>query len=571
VPILQILVFVVLVILLTKPVGWWLFAVYERRPLPLERILGGTERMIYRLSGVDPDTDMRWTQYAWSLLIFNAVGLFTLFMQLQVQHALPTGAGFAPMSVDLALNTAVSFVSNTNWQAYAGETSASPLTQMLGLALQQFLSASTGMCVAAALIRGLVRDGACRIGNFWVDVTRSWLYVLLPFSVVIAVFYAASGSVQTLGGTVEAVTLEGTLQSIVTGPVASMEAIKALGTNGGGFFNANSAHPFEGPTPLAAFVQMLTVFAIPAGFTWMFGRSTGDTRQGWAVFGAMLLLFVASVGVVFVSEQTGNPAFTRAGVEQSVGPDQPGGNMEGKETRFGIGQSALYGAVTTAASSGAVIAMHSSFTPLGGGALLTNILLGEVVFGGVGVGLAGMLVYALLAVFIAGLMVGRTPEYVGKKIESREVRMAMLAVLAAAASILVLTAIATLTSAGRAAVLNGGPHGFTEILYAFASAAGNNGSAFAGLSADSPFYNLTLALGMLVGRYLFIVPVLAIAGSLSAKKRLPVSAGTLPTTGGLFVGLLVGVVLVVGALTYFPALALGPVVEHLLMLDGTTF
>lgn len=571
VALLQIVAFVVILILLTKPVGWWLHAVYERHPLPLDRFLGPVERTVYLITGVNPDVEMRWTRYAWSLLAFNTVGLFALFTQLQVQHLLPTGEGFPPMSMDLALNTAVSFVTNTNWQAYSGETSASPLSQMLGLTVQQFLSAATGMCVAAALIRGFVRDSSRRIGNLWVDLTRSWLYILLPASIVIAVFYAGLGSVQTLGGTIEVTTLEGARQLIVTGPVASMEAIKQLGTNGGGFFNANSAHPFGGPTPLAIFVQMLTILAIPAGFTWAFGKATGDKRHGWAVFTAMLLLFTLSVGVVLAAEQAGNPTFTRAGVDQTPGPDQPGGNMEGKETRFGVAQSALHGAVTSAGSAGAVIAMHDSLTPLGGGVVLLNILLGGVVFGGVGVGLAGMLTYALLAVFIAGLMVGRTPEYIGKKIESWEVRLAMLAVIGVAASVLVFTAVATVVPAGLAGVQDSGPHGFTEILYAFASAAGNNGSAFAGLSANSPFYNLTLAFGMLAGRVLSILPILAIAGSLAAKKRLPASAGTLPTTGGLFVGLLVGVVLIVGALTYFPALVLGPVVEHLLMLGGATF
>jgi K+-transporting ATPase ATPase A chain len=475
------------------------------------------------------------------------------------------------MPTALALNTAVSFVTNTNWQAYVGETAASTLSQMTGLTLQQFLSAATGMCVAAALIRGLVRDGANRVGNFWADLTRSWLYVLLPLSILLAVFYVGQGAVQTLSGAAHAITLEGVRQTIPLGPVASMEAIKELGTNGGGYFNANSAHPFEGPTPLAVFVQMLAILAIPTGFTWMFGKATGDLRQGLAVFGAMVLLFVASLSVALPAEQAGTNTLARVGVAQAASANQPGGNMEGKETRFGITESVLYGGVTTAASNGAVIGTHDSFTPLGGGALLFNILLGEVVFGGVGVGLAGMLVFAILAVFIAGLMVGRTPEYVGKKIESKDVRMAMLAVLAVSLTILVLSAVSVVTSAGLAGRLNAGPHGFTEILYAFASGAGNNGSAFAGLAAGSVYYELLVAVAMFVGRFLFIVPVLAIAGSLSGKRRLPPSAGTLPTGGPLFTGLLVGVVLVVGALTFFPALSLGPVVEHLLMHAGALF
>ena len=568
----QVLLFAVLVAALTPVIGSWLYRVLERQPLFLDRVLGPVERLFYRLTGIDPDVEMRWSHYALSLLGFNAVGVLILFAQLRLQGVLPLNPQHAPgMPTALALNTAVSFVTNTNWQAYAGETAASTLSQMTGLTLQQFLSAATGMCVAAALIRGLVRDGANRVGNFWVDLTRSWLYVLLPLSILLAVFYVGQGAVQTLAGSTQAITLEGARQAIPLGPVASMEAIKELGTNGGGFFNANSAHPFEGPTPLAVLVQMLSIFAIPAGFTWMFGKAAGDLRQGLAVFGAMTLLFFASLSVALPAEQAGTDALARAGVAQAASAEQPGGNMEGKETRFGIVESALYGGVTTAASNGAVVGMHDSFTPLGGGALLFNILLGEVVFGGVGVGLAGMLVFAILAVFIAGLMVGRTPEYVGKKIESKDVRMAMLAVLAVSLAILGLSAISVVTSAGLAGRLNAGPHGFTEIVYAFASGAGNNGSAFAGLAAGSTYYELLVAVAMFVGRFFFIVPVLAIAGNLAGKRRLPPSAGTLPTGGPLFSGLLVGVVIVVGALTFFPTLALGPAVEHLLMQAGALF
>jgi len=566
-----IIVFGALVVLLARPVGWWLLAVYDRRALPVDRILGPIERLIYRLAGVDSEAESRWSGYATALIVFNVVGIVALYLQLRTQHLLPTGAGFPGMSAGLALNTAISFVTNTNWQAYAGETAASPLSQMAGLALQQFLSASTGMCVAAALIRGLTRDASRKVGNFWVDLTRSWLYVLLPLSIVLAVGYVALGVPQTLGGTVTAQTLEGAAQTIPLGPVASMEAIKELGTNGGGYFNANSAHPFEGPTPLAVFIQALAIFAIPAGFTWMFGRASGDTRQGWAIFTAMMVLFALGTSLLYAAEQQAPPSHVAAGIDSRASDAQSGGNMEGKETRFGVAESSLYGAVTTSASNGAVVAMHDSFTPLAGGVMLLNILLGEVVFGGVGVGLAGMLIFAILAVFIAGLMVGRTPEYVGKKIESKEVRMAMLAVLAITTPILALTALAVATPAGAQGALNAGPHGFTEILYAFASSAGNNGSAFGGLTAGSDFYLFTTSVAMFAGRYLFIVPVLAIAGSLSAKKRVPPSAGTLPTTGGLFVGLLVGVVLIVGALTFFPALALGPVVEHLAMLAGRLY
>ncbi len=568
----QLLVFGALIAVLTPLIGSWLYRVLERKPFFLDRALGPIERLVYRLTGIDPDVEMRWSHYALSLLGFNAVGVLILFAQLRLQGVLPLNPQHAPgMSTALALNTAVSFVTNTNWQAYAGETAASTLSQMTGLTLQQFLSAATGMCVGAALIRGLVRDGANRVGNFWADLTRSWLYVLLPLSLLLGVFYVGQGVVQTLSGAAQATTLEGVRQTIPLGPVASMEAIKELGTNGGGYFNANSAHPFEGPTPLSVFVQMLAIFAIPAGFTWMFGKAAGNLRQGLAIFGAMALLFVAALAVAVPAEQAGTPTLSRVGVAQAASATQPGGNMEGKEVRFGITESTLYGVVTTDASNGAVIGMHDSFTPLAGGTFLFNMLLGEVVFGGVGVGLAGMLVFAILAVFIAGLMVGRTPEYVGKKIESKDVRMAMLAVLAVSLAILVLSAVSVVTAAGLAGRLNAGPHGFTEVLYAFASGAGNNGSAFAGIAAGSVYYELLVAIAMFVGRFLFIVPVLAIAGSLSAKKRLPPSAGTLPTGGGLFTGLLVGVVLVVGALTFFPALSLGPVVEHLLMRAGALF
>jgi K+-transporting ATPase ATPase A chain len=475
------------------------------------------------------------------------------------------------MRWDTALNAAVSFVTNTNWQSYAGETAATPFSQMSGLALQQFLSAATGLCVGVALVRGMVRSSANRLGNFWSDLVRACLYVLLPVSVVLALVYVGTGIPQTLGTVSHVTTLEGAKQTIVTGPVASMEAIKQFGTNGGGYFNANSAHPFEGPTPLSVYIQALSILLIPAGLTSFFGRMTGDRRQGWVIFSAMMLLLVVSIGVTIYSEQASTPLLAKAGVSVAATADQPGGNMEGKEVRFGVAETGLFASLTTAVSNGAVIGMHDSFTPLAGGSLLLNMLLGETIFGGVGVGLSGMLVYAILAVFIAGLMVGRTPEYIGKKIESREVRMAMFAVLAVNFAVLVPSAISSVASGGLAGVLNAGPHGFTEILYAFASGVGNNGSALAGLGANTPYYNIAIAIAMFVGRFLFILPVLAIAGGLSAKRRLAESAGTLPTNNGLFVGLLVGVVLIVGALTFFPALALGPIVEHLLMLSSRLF
>jgi K+-transporting ATPase ATPase A chain len=571
-PLLQVGVFLGLVVLMTPAVGWWIHAVFERRRTPVDRVLGPVERAIYRLCGIDPTVEMRAVHYALSLLAFNFIGLAVLYAQLRLQGILPFNPLHVPgMRWDTALNTAVSFVTNTNWQSYAGETAVSPFTQMTGLALQQFLSAATGLCVGVALVRGIVRSSANRVGNFWADLTRSWLYILLPAAFVLALVYVGQGTVQTLGTVSRSTTLQGTTQTVVTGPVASMEAIKELGTNGGGYFNANSAHPFEGPTPLAVYLQALTILLLPAGLTSYFGRMTGDRRQGWVVFSAMMLLLVLSIGVTIGSEQASTPTLARAGVATAASAGQPGGNMEGKEVRFGIVETSLFASITTAVSNGAVVGMHDSFTPLGGGSLLLNMLLGETIFGGVGVGLAGMLVYAILAVFIAGLMVGRTPEYVGKKIESKEVRMAMFAVLAVNFAVLVPSAISFVTRSGLAGRLNAGPHGFTEILYAFASAAGNNGSALAGLAANTPYYNVATAIAIFAGRFFFILPVLAIAGSLSAKRRLAESAGTLPTNNGLFVGLLTGVVVIVGALTFFPALALGPIVEHLLMLAGRLF
>jgi K+-transporting ATPase ATPase A chain len=535
-------------------------------------VLSPVERVIYRLSGVDPSAEQHWRAYAAALLLFNLAGMLLLYGLQRLQGFLPLNPqGFGPVAPDLAFNTAASFTTNTDWQAYAGESTMSYLTQMAGLTVQNFVSAATGIAVAVAFIRGLARRSANTVGNFWVDLVRATLYVLLPISVVVALFFVWQGIPQNLNPYIQAMTLEGTPQLIAQGPVASQEVIKLLGTNGGGFFNANSAHPYENPTPLTNFIEMLLIFAIPAGLTYTFGRMVGDTRQGWAVWAAMAVLFVAGLAVALPVEQGGNPLFVQFGIDQSASNLQPGGNLEGKEVRFGIVASVLFAVVTTAASCGAVIAMHDSLLPLTGGVPLFNMQLGEVIFGGVGSGLYGMLIFAILAVFIAGLMVGRTPEYLGKKIESFEMKMAMLFVLAAAASILVFTAWGSVADYGTSSILNAGPHGFSEILYAYSSGTANNGSAFAGLSANTPFYNVTIGLAMLIGRFLMMVPALAIAGSLARKPRVAPSLGTMPTHTPLFVGLLVGTVLIVGALNFFPALALGPIVEQLLLGAGRTF
>ena len=561
--ILQIVIYVVLLCLLTRPLGAYMARVFGRERTRLDPVLRPVENLIYRVCGVDPEREMRWTTYTVTMLLFNFAGLVILYAMLRLQSFHPWNAARAPgMTPDLAFNTAVSFATNTNWQAYAGETAATYLSQMAGFAWHNFISAATGLALAVAFIRALARHSAEEIGNFWVDLTRSCLWVLLPICVLLALLFVSQGVIQNLAPYTTATALEGAKQVIAQGPVASQEAIKILGINGGGFFSANSAHPFENPTPLTNLLQMLAIFSIPAGLTYMFGRFVGNQRQGWALFAAMMILFVAGAGVVYWSEQTGNPILTR------VGLDQAGGNMEGKEVRFGIANSALFATITTDASCGAVNGMLDSFTPLGGGVVMLNIALGELIFGGVGSGLLGMLIFAILAVFIAGLMVGRTPEYLGKKIESKEMKMAMLAVLVLAASILGFSALASVTKSGLAGRLNMGPHGLSEMLYAATSATGNNGSAFAGLAANTPFYNTILGLAMLTGRFLWLIPVMAIAGSLVRKKKVPESSGTFPTTGGLFVALLVGVILIVGALTFFPAYALGPVVEHLLMNAG---
>jgi len=559
------------------------------------KILGPVETLIYRVCGIRAEEEMAWPSYALAVLLFSALGTLAVYALQRLQALLPLNpAGFSGVSPDSSFNTAVSFVTNTNWQGYSGESTMSYLTQMLGLAVQNFMSAATGIVVAIALIRGIARHSAATIGNFWVDLTRTTLYVLLPISLLYALFLIGEGAIQNFSSYPDAHTLEVTqyqnpkldasgaplkdaqgnaiteaaqtaIQSLPMGPVASQEAIKMLGTNGGGPFNANSAHPYENPTPASNFVQMISIFLIPAALCFAFGRMVGDQRQGWAIFIAMALLFVVSAVVAIDVEQNGNPLLAPLGVDQTASPTQAGGNMEGKETRFGIGDTGLFVAITTGASCGAVNAMHDSLMPLGGFVPLWNMMLGEVIFGGVGSGLYGMLVFALMAVFIAGLMIGRTPEYLGKKIESFDMKMIAIAILATPVFVLACTSIAVMSPDGRAGIANPGPHGFTEILYAFTSAANNNGSAFAGLSANTPFYNVLTAVGMWFGRFAVIVPVLGIAGSLGAKKRLAVTAGTMPTHGPLFIVLLIGTVVLVGALNYVPALALGPVVEHLML------
>ncbi|WP_188261455.1 potassium-transporting ATPase subunit KdpA [Azospirillum tabaci] len=562
----QILVFIALVVAVARPLGGFMTGVFNGERNFLSPVLGPVERGLYRIAGVDAKAEQHWLTYAVSMLLFSVAGMLLLYLMQRVQGVLPlnpTGVGAVP--ADLAFNTAASFTTNTNWQNYGGESTMSHLVQMAGLTVQNFVSAATGIALAVALVRGFARASARTVGNFWVDLTRATLYLLLPICILYALFLVWQGVPQTLAGTVDATTLEGVKQTIALGPVASQEAIKMLGTNGGGFFNANSAHPFENPNALTNLVQMLSIFAIGAGLTNLFGRMVGDERQGWAILAAMGVLFVIGVTVAYWAEAQGNPAFAAFGVDGSAG------NMEGKETRFGVAMSALFAVVTTAASCGAVNAMHDSFMPLGGMVPMVNMMLGEIIVGGVGAGLYGMLLFAIVTMFVAGLMVGRTPEYLGKKLEAKEVKMTMLAVLCLPLMMLGGTAFAVVLDTGTASMANAGPHGFSEALYAYVSAAANNGSAFGGLTGNTLWYNLTLAAGMLVGRFLVIVPMLAIAGSLAAKTRAPASVGTFPTHDGLFVGLLVGVILIVGGLTFFPALALGPVVEHLAMNAGTLF
>ncbi len=560
----QIALYCAVVLALVKPLGLYMTRVFNGERTPLSPILAPVERAFYRVAGIDARQEQHWLAYAGGVILFHLLGFALLYAILRLQALLPLNpADQSAVAPDLAFNTATSFVTNTNWQSYGGETTLSYLAQMLGLTHQNFLSAATGIAVAVALIRGFARASSGTIGSFWVDVTRATLYVLVPLCIPYALFLVWQGVPQTLGASIDATTLEGAKQTIAIGPVASQVAIKMLGTNGGGFFNANAAHPFENPTALSNFVQMVSIFAIGAALTNVFGRMVGDERQGWAILGAMGVLFLAGVLVTYWAEAQGSSVLNGLGFA--------GGNFEGKEVRFGIVASALFAVVTTAASCGAVNAMHDSFTALGGMIPLINMQLGEVVIGGVGAGLYGMLVFVIVAIFVAGLMVGRTPEYLGKKIEAREVKMAMLGILCLPLMMLGGTALATVLPAGLAGPANAGPHGFTEILYAYTSAAANNGSAFGGLTANTLFYNSTLGLAMLVGRFFVKIPVLAIAGSLAAKKTLPASAGTFPTHGGLFIGLLVGVILIVGGLTFFPSLALGPVVEHLAGSAGQTF
>jgi K+-transporting ATPase ATPase A chain len=594
--ILQIGIFFLIIAALAKPMGEFMAKLFEGGRTFLHPILRPLEQLTYKIVGVDETIEQRWSQYTASLLAFSVMCFLFVYLLQRFQGFLPFNPQHFDQTLttpDLSFNTAISFLSNTNWQAYSGESTLSYLVQMAALTVQNFASAAAGIAVAIAVVRGFARQQMNSLGNFWVDLTRATLYILLPASILIAVFFCSQGVIQNFHPYTIAKTLEGARQIIAQGPVASQEAIKMLGTNGGGFFNANSAHPFENPNALTNFVQMILIFIIPAGLTYTFGVMVGDRRQGWSIFSACAVLFLAGVMVLYWAEQKGNPGYAKFGVETAATATQTGGNMEGKESRFGIAASSLFATVTTDASCGAVNGMHDSFTPLGGLVPLFNIETGEVIFGGVGAGLYGILLYAILAVFIAGLMVGRTPEYVGKKIEQKEVKMAMLALIATAFSILVLAGVSTVVkfpeptkdAKGQpvaqsywnppgAAINNfnnNGPHGFSEELYAYSSAVGNNGSAFAGISANTPWYNLTLGIAMLAGRFLFLIPLLAAAGNLARKKKIPNTSGTLPTHGPLFVGLLVGTIVLVGALTFFPALALGPIVEHFLMMDGKLF
>ena len=591
----QIVFYVIVLVALAKPLGAYMARVYEGQRVVLGRALGWLERLIYRAGGIRASEEMGWKGYAFAMLTFNLLGLLAVYLLQRLQGVLPLNPqGFGAVSPDSSFNTAVSFATNTNWQGYGGESTMSYLTQMLALTVQNFVSAASGMATLVALIRGFARRSAETVGNFWVDLTRSTLYILLPLSVVLALVLVSQGTVQTFGAYAKATVVQPseyddpvmdkdgksvldekgqpktkkaklTEQVIAVGPAASQIAIKQLGTNGGGFFNVNSAHPFENPTALANFLELLAILVISAALCYTFGSMVGDTRQGWAVLAAMTVLFVGLLAVCYVAEQRG-AVFVKQGVDHTATALQSGGNMEGKEVRFGIANSAIWATATTSASNGSVNSMHDSFTPLGGLVPMSMIQLGEVVYGGVGSGLYGMLMFAIVAVFVAGLMVGRTPEYLGKKIESYEMKMASLVILITPALVLIGTAVGVVTAAGKAGMANPTIHGFSEVLYAFSSASNNNGSAFAGLSANTPFYNTALGLVMLFGRYWLAVPVLAIAGSLARKKTVPAGPGTLATANPLFVGLLVGVVILVGALTFVPALALGPIVEHLTLI-----
>ena len=560
----QILVFCGVIILLVKPLGGYMYRVFSGERTFLSPVLGPVERLLYSLAGTSEREDQHWTGYAAAMLAFNVAGFLLLYLLQRIQGDLPFNpAGMTAVPPELSFNTAVSFVTNTNWQNYGGESTMSYLVQMAGLTVQNFVSAATGIAIGMALIRGFARASGKSIGNFWVDLVRATLYVLLPLCIALTLAYVWLGVPQTTGAYVTATTVEGAQQTIALGPVASQLAIKMLGTNGGGFFNANSAHPFENPDAISNFIQMVSIFALGAALTNVFGRMVGNQRQGWAIFATMGILFVAGVVVTYWAEAAGNPLVHALGID--------GGNMEGKEVRFGIVLSSLFAVVTTAASCGAVNAMHGSFTALGGMIPLINMELGEVIVGGVGAGFYGILMFVIIAIFVAGLMVGRTPEYLGKKIEAKEVKMAVLAILCLPLAMLGFTAIAVLIPSAVASVGTPGPHGFSEILYAYTSGAANNGSAFGGLTGNTPWYNITIGLAMLMGRFLVIIPALAIAGSLVTKKTVPASAGTFPTDSTLFVGLLAGVILIVGGLTFFPALAVGPIVEHLAMIVGQVF
>ena len=584
--VLQIVIYFAIIAALTKPMGVFMARLFAGERTFLHPVLRPLERLCYKLVGVKEDTEQRWTQYVASILAFSLFSVIFVYLLQRLQGFLPLNpmgfstahapSGATAMTPDLAFNTAVSFVTNTNWQAYSGESTLSYLVQMMALTVQNFASGAAGVAVAIALTRGFARQQATTIGNFWVDLTRATVYLFLPLSLLGAMFLCSQGVIQNLHPYTTVTTVEGKPQVIAQGPVASQESIKMVGTNGGGFFNGNSAHPFENPTPLTNMVQMLMIFLIPAGLTYTFGRMVADQRQGWAIFAAMAVMFLIGVFVIYGAEQAGNPILTKLGIA-------PTGNMEGKEVRFGIAATSLFAAITTAASCGAVNGMHDSLTPIGSLVPLFNMQVGEVIFGGTGAGLYGMLLFAILAVFIAGLMVGRTPEYLGKKIEGKEVKMAMLALIATSAMILLFTGASSVITFAKDSYWNGslgaatgnlnnnGPHGFGELLYAYSSGAANNGSAFAGLNANTPWYNVTMGISMLVGRFLIIIPMLAAAGSLASKKKLAVTSGTLPTHGPLFVTLLIGTIVIVGALTFFPALSLSPIVEHLLMQQGKVF
>jgi K+-transporting ATPase ATPase A chain len=573
--ILQLALYMVVLIALAKPLGLYMANVYEGRPTLLSRLFGPLERGLYRLLGTREDEEMDWKTYAVAMLLLNIAGFVAVYLLQRLQAVLPLNPQvFGAVTPDSSFNTAVSFASNTNWQGYGGETTMSYLTQMLGLTVQNFLSAAAGMATLVALIRGLARRSGSTVGNFWVDVTRSTIYILLPLSLLVALLLVSQGVVQNFSAYVPATLVQSTTASdgaavtqhmLPMGPAASQVAIKQLGTNGGGFFNVNSSHPFENPTPLSNSVELLSILLISAALCYTFGKMVGDTRQGWAVLAAMTAIFVILLAGAYLAEQSGNPLFDRLGIDQSASATQSGGNMEGKETRFGIASSALWAAATTAASNGSVNSMHDSYTPLGGLVPMWLMQLGEVIYGGVGSGLYGMLIFAIIAVFVAGLMIGRTPEYLGKKIEAFEMKMSSLVILIPCVVVLTGTAIAVLADGGRATIFNPGAHGFSEVLYAFSSAGNNNGSAFAGLGANTSFYNLTLGLAMLFARYWLAIPTLAIAGSMVRKKVTPSGPGTLPTHTPLFVVMLISVVIIVGALTFIPALALGPIVEHLMM------